>query len=56
LAADIADVIVRHLGSKDSSVSVALTRSTRTRGKAKYGIRKSGRRWTRLIKKPGYQM
>lgn len=44
LAADITEVLIRHLNSKESAVSVALTRLSRTRGR-RCGIVRSPRRW-----------
>lgn len=44
LAADITDVIIRHLQSKESSISVALNHAKSGR---RYGIPKSPRRWKR---------
>lgn len=46
LAADITDVIIRHLQSKDSSVSVALNQVSQRRGRA-CGMRRLSRRWQR---------
>lgn len=56
LAADIADVIVRHLGSKDSSVSVALTQIDPDAWKGEVWDTEIGPQMDTLIKKPGYQM
>ncbi|MCL5499988.1 tautomerase PptA [Escherichia coli] len=56
LAADIADVIIRHLGSKDSSVSVALTQIDPDAWKSEVWDTQIAPQMERLIKKPGYQM
>jgi 4-oxalocrotonate tautomerase len=45
LAADIAEVIIRHFNSKDSSVSVALNRCSLRTGKSRSGTRKLARSW-----------
>lgn len=44
LAADITEVLIRHLNSKESAVSVALTQVERTRGRP-CGTVRSPRRW-----------
>lgn len=55
LAADIAEVIARHLGSKDTSISVALTQ---VEPEAWKGVWDSeiAPKMDVLIKKPGYEM
>ena len=56
LAADIADVIIRHFNSKDSSVSVALKQIAREDWKAQVWDTEIGPKLDALIKKPGYSM
>lgn len=56
LAADIADVIIRHLNSKDSSISVALTEIDPDAWKSEVWDTEIGPQMDTLIKKPGYQM
>ncbi|MEG6411246.1 tautomerase PptA [Enterobacter roggenkampii] len=56
LAADIADVIIRHFNSKDSSVSVALKQIAREDWKAQVWDTEIGPKLEELIKKPGYSM
>jgi len=56
LAADIADVITRHLSSKDSSISVALTEIDPDAWKSEVWDTEIGPQMDTLIKKPGYQM
>jgi 4-oxalocrotonate tautomerase len=46
LAEDIAEVIIRHFNSKDSSVSVALNQVNLKTGKRRSGIPKLDRSWT----------
>ena len=55
LAADISEVIIRHLQSKDSSVSVALNE---VEPEAWQGVwdTEIAPQMARLIKKPGYSM
>ena len=55
LAADITEVIIRHLQSKDGSISVALTE---VEPEAWQGVwdAEIAPQMTRLIKKPGYSM
>lgn len=55
LAADITDVIVRHLKSKDSSVSVALKEIAPEAWQAVWDAEIAPQMDT-LIKKPGYSM
>jgi len=55
LAADIAGVIARHLGSKDSSISVALTQVEPEAWKSVWDSEIAPKLDT-LIKKPGYEM
>lgn len=55
LAADITDVIVRHLQSKDSSVSVALKEIAPEAWQAVWDAEIAPQMDT-LIKKPGYSM
>lgn len=47
LAADIAEVIIRHFNSKDSSVSVALNQLILKTGKRRSGTAKLARSWIR---------
>ncbi|KTJ99271.1 Tautomerase PptA [Enterobacter roggenkampii] len=56
LAADIADVIIRHFNSKDSSVSVALKQIAPEDWKAQVSDTEIGPKLEELIKKPGYSM
>ncbi|MCF8578891.1 tautomerase PptA [Enterobacter ludwigii] len=56
LAADIADVIIRHFNSKDSSVSVALNQVAPEDWKAQVWDTEIGPKLDELIKKPGYSM
>ncbi|HDR2715572.1 TPA: tautomerase PptA [Enterobacter roggenkampii] len=56
LAADIADVIIRHFNSKDSSVSVALKQIAPEDWKAQAWDTEIGPKLEELIKKPGYSM
>ena len=56
LAADIADVIIRHFNSKDSSVSVALNQVNQEVWKAQVWDTEIGPKLEELIKKPGYSM
>ncbi|HFS8942518.1 TPA: tautomerase PptA [Enterobacter roggenkampii] len=56
LAADIADVIIRHFNSKDSSVSVALKQIAPGAWKAQVWDTEIGPKLEELIKKPGYSM
>lgn len=56
LAADIADVIIRHLNSKDSSISVALSEIDPDAWKSEVWDTEIGPQMDTLIKKPGYQM
>lgn len=55
LAADITEVIIRHLQSKDSSVSVALNEIEPEAWKAVWDTEIEPQ-MARLIKKPGYSM
>ena len=56
LAADIADVIIRHFNSKDGSVSVALNQVNPEDWKAQVWDTEIGPKLEELIKKPGYSM
>lgn len=56
LAADIADTIARHLGSKDRSISIALNEVAEADWKAAVWDNEIGPRMELLIKKPGYSM
>lgn len=56
LAADISDVIVRHLNSKESSVSVALKQVAPDEWKGQVWDREIAPQMEQLIKKPGYSM
>ncbi len=56
LAADIADVIIRHLSSKDSSISVALTQVDPDAWKSEVWDTQIAPQMDSLIKKPGYNM
>ncbi|MCK7405892.1 tautomerase PptA [Enterobacter roggenkampii] len=56
LAADIADVIIRHFNSKDSSVSVSLKQIAPENWKAQVWDTEIGPKLEELIKKPGYSM
>ena len=56
LAADIADVIIRHLNSKDGSISVALNQVQQDDWKAQVWDTEIGPKLEELIKKPGYSM
>lgn len=56
LAADIAEVIIRHFNSKDSSVSVALNQVNPEDWKAQVWDIEIGPKLDALIKKPGYSM
>ncbi|MBW7620391.1 tautomerase PptA [Citrobacter portucalensis] len=55
LAADITEVIIRHLQSKDSSVSVALNEIEPEAWQAVWD-KEIAPQMARLIKKPGYSM
>ena len=55
LAADITEVIIRHLQSKDSSVSVALNEVEPEAWQAVWA-KEIVPQMARLIKKPGYSM
>ncbi len=54
LAADITDIIIRHLNSKDSSISIATADSTRIL--ASYLDAEIAPQMEALIEKPGYSM
>ncbi|MDU4841180.1 MAG: tautomerase PptA [Leclercia adecarboxylata] len=56
LAADIAEVITRHLNSKDRSISVALNEIQEADWKAQVWDTEIGPKLDELIKKPGYSM
>ncbi|WP_323175885.1 tautomerase PptA [Neisseria cinerea] len=56
LAADIAEVITRHLNSKDRSISVALNEVQEADWKAQLRDTESGPKLDGLSKKPGYSM
>lgn len=56
LAADIAEVIIRHFNSKDGSVSVALQQIQQEDWKAQVWDTEIGPKLNELIKKPGYSM
>ncbi|NIF35173.1 tautomerase PptA [Enterobacter sp. Tr-810] len=56
LAEDIAQVIILHLDSKDSSVSVALNQVQPEDWKAQVWDTEIGPKMDELIKKPGYSM
>ena len=56
LAADIAEVIIRHFNSKDSSVSVALNQVQQEDWKAQVWDTEIGPKLDELIKEPGYTM
>ena len=55
LAADITDLIIRHLNSKDSSISIALQQSQPESWQAIWDDEISPQ-MEALIKKPGYSM
>ncbi len=54
LAADIAEVITRHLNSKDRAISVALNEVAEADWKAQVWDRAIEPKLDELIKKPGY--
>ncbi|MEQ4452232.1 tautomerase PptA [Kosakonia sp. YIM B13605] len=56
LASDIAEVIIRHLNSKDSAVSVALNEVTPDDWKALVWDTEIAPHIDTLIKKPGYSL
>ncbi|MDR9890335.1 tautomerase PptA [Pseudenterobacter timonensis] len=56
LAEDIAGVIIRHLESKEGSVSVALNQVQPEDWKAQVWDTEIGPKLDELIKKPGYSM
>ncbi|MEX9252212.1 tautomerase PptA [Pseudenterobacter timonensis] len=56
LAEDIAGVIMRHLESKEGSVSVALNQVQPEEWKAQVWDREIAPKMDELIKKPGYSM
>lgn len=56
LAANIAEVIIRHFNSKDGSVSVALQQIQQEDWKAQVWDTEIGPKLDELIKKPGYSM
>ncbi|HBM7635968.1 TPA: tautomerase PptA [Enterobacter asburiae] len=56
LAEDIAEVIIRHFNSKDSSVSVALNQVNQEDWKAQVWDTEISPKLDELIKKPGYSM
>lgn len=56
LAADIAEVITRHLNSKDRAISVALNEVAEADWKAQVWNREIEPKLDELIKKPGYSM
>ena len=56
LAEDIAEVIIRHFNSKNSSVSVALNQVNQEDWKAQVWDTEIGPKLDELIKKPGYSM
>ncbi|WLI77331.1 tautomerase PptA [Kosakonia sp. H02] len=56
LAADITEVIIRHLDSKESSVSVALNEIAPEEWKAQAWDTEIAPQMEKLIKKPGYSM
>ena len=55
LAAEITEVIIRHLQSKESSVSIALNEVEPDAWQAVWDV-EIAPQMTRLIKKPGYSM
>lgn len=56
LAADIAGVIIRHLNSKESSISVALNQIAPYDWKTQVWDTDIAPQMAQLIKKPGYDM
>ncbi|TDT59570.1 4-oxalocrotonate tautomerase [Enterobacter sp. AG5470] len=56
LAADIAGVIIRHLNSKESSISVALNQIAPDDWKTQVWDTDIAPQMAQLIKKPGYDM
>lgn len=56
LAADIAEVITRHLNSKDRAISVALNEVAEADWKAQVWDTEIGPKLDELIKKPSYSM
>ncbi|WP_342320663.1 tautomerase PptA [Kosakonia sp. BYX6] len=56
LAADIADVIIRHLNSKESSISIALNEVSPEDWKALAWDTDIAPQMDKLLKKPGYSM
>lgn len=56
LAADIADAIARHLGSKDRAISIALREVSEAEWKTAVWDREIAPQMDALIKKPGYSM
>lgn len=56
LAEDIAQVIIRHLNSKEGSISVALSQVQQENWKAQVWDTEIAPNMDALIKKPGYSM
>ncbi len=56
LGEEIAAVIIRHLGSKESAISVALNQVQPEEWKAQVWDTEIGPKLDTLIKKPGYSM
>ncbi|MDT3412116.1 tautomerase PptA [Kosakonia cowanii] len=56
LAADITEVIIRHLNSKESSISVALTEIAPEEWQVNAWDKEIAPQMEKLIKKPGYSM
>ncbi|ADO48613.1 tautomerase PptA [[Enterobacter] lignolyticus] len=56
LAEDIAEVIIRHLNSKDRSISVALNEVAESEWKSQVWDSEIAPQLESLIKKPGYAM
>ena len=56
IAAEVADVLKKHFGSKDTSLSVDLIMVEPERWKSEVWDRQIAPRMENLIKKPGYQL
>lgn len=56
LAQEVCEVLKKHLGSKDSSLSVALQMVEPTQWKAEVWDKQIAPQMEQLLKKPGYQM
>lgn len=56
LAADVCDVLKKHFGSKDESLSVALQMVEQAKWKSEVWDTQIAPQMEQLLKKPGYQL